>query len=323
MQLYRWGRAALRSAWMRTATVNLIVTRRCDLACSYCQAVVKRPELPAATWLEIARRLSSRYAAFTISGGEPLLYRELPQLIHGLSRVGLTALCSNVRTITADRLESLDGLDYLNFSIDQTGDGGAGEASRKTAFGKMPLLVEYARKKRFALYGNAVITRRTLDGIPDVVRETTRHGIPLNLQLVLHPGSDDAFATPSDLARLGELQRELAAMKRSGYLIDESDGYIEGFSAFVRGETAVACHAGRTYLAVDSDGRLMPCQDTPAVGMPLHQIDDVDAALDALPGAVPADCRCWWNCFYRYEQWQRAPWQYLARETLRTVRRQR
>ena len=317
MQLIRWIPATVRAAVRRTATVNLIVTRRCDLNCSYCRAVRKAPELPVAVWLEIARRLSGRYAVFTVSGGEPLLYGDLPELIHGLSRIGLAALCTNARQLDASHLDALKGLDYLNFSFDQTGSS---TASRKTAFGKLPLLVEYAARHRFALFGNAVITARTIDSIPDVIREASRFGIPLNLQLVQRPGPDDAFDTPEKLAQLTSLQEELLAMRRGGFLIDESEDYLRGMARFIQGEHAVHCHAGRTYLAVDVDGRLMPCQDTPAVGMPVHQIDDIEAALDNLPSAVPEGCRCWWNCFHWYHEWQENPLKFLVRETLPSLR---
>jgi molybdenum cofactor biosynthesis enzyme MoaA len=74
MKLSKWARAALKAAWHRTATVNLIVTWRCDLNCSYCHSRGKGVELDAEAWLSIARRLASRYSAFAVSGGEPLLY---------------------------------------------------------------------------------------------------------------------------------------------------------------------------------------------------------------------------------------------------------
>lgn len=323
MKLGKWARAALKAAWHQTATVNLIVTRRCDLQCSYCQVLRKSPELTAPDWLKIAERLASRYAVFTVSGGEPLLYRPLPELINGLSRLGIAGLCTNLRQLDADMLAAMPGLDYLNFSIDQAGATADDASSRKNAFGKLELVAEHARRHAVALHGTAVITRRTLDGIVAVVETLTRHGIPLNLQLVQQAQGADAFATPQDLADLGRLSTELLALKRAGYLIDEPDAYLAGFVPYLRGEACVPCHAGRAYLAVDTDGRAMPCQACTATGPALHEVAnlaDLDAALHALPAAIPHGCRCWWNCYHWYGDWVRAPWRYMARQGLAMIR---
>ena len=322
MRLKKWGVAAIKAAWRRTAAINLIVTRRCDLACTYCHALRKGKEIAPGDWIEIARRLSHRYSAFTVSGGEPLLYKGLPEVIAGISKIGIAGLCTNARMITEDHLQALEGLDYLNFSIDYAGEHAPGDqASRKNAFGKMPLLMEYSRRHNFELFGTAVITHRSLHAIPEVVREMARHKIPLNLQLVQRPHAEDAFDTPEKLAELASLQMELLSMKHAGYAIDESDTYIADFAEFIEGRTAVNCHAGEVYLAVDTDGRLMPCQDTAPVGLPVLEIDDIDAALQALPGSIPGGCRCWWNCYHRYQDWQRNPWLYIAQAEIGSIRR--
>lgn len=314
MRLTKWTRATLKSAWHRTAAVNLIVTRRCDLACSYCHAVRKGPELAPADWLRIANKLSKRFSVFTISGGEPLLYKGLPDLINGIARIGIAGLCTNARIIKEHHLQAMPGLDYLNFSIDHTGDC---SVSKKDAFGKLPLLTEYARRHSFELFGTAVITSRNIDVIPDVAREMARHGIALNLQLVQNPGALDAFDTPAKLVQLARLQTELLAMKRGGVLIDESDAYIKGMTAYVEGSCAVTCHAGDAYLAVDTDGRLMPCQASAAVGASLLGMGDIDAAVRALPQSIGSDCRCWWNCYHRYQAWKKSPLAFLVQSGLK------
>lgn len=321
MKAGKWAVAALKAAWRRTAAVNLIVTRRCDLACSYCHAVRKGRELDPQDWLRIAQRLSTRFSAFTVSGGEPLLYKGLPDVINGLSRLGIAGLCTNARLIEEDHLRAMSGLDYLNFSIDCTTTSSPSAASSaKTAFGKLPMLAAHGRRNSIEIFGTTVVTSRNLPEVPGIVREMSRHGIPLNLQLVLRPGAEDAFDSTEKIGELGRLQHELIAMKRGGYLIDESEDYIAGWVPHVEGRRAVRCHAGKVYLAVDTDGRLMPCQDTPAVGLPIPEIADLDAALRELPGSIPGQCRCWWNCYHRYQDWERNPWAYLFQAGLGAAR---
>ena len=316
----RWARAALRAAWHRTASANLLVTRRCDLTCGYCHVYGQgHAEISPVEWLEIARRLSRRYAVFTVTGGEPLLYKGLPELVAGLEKLGLVGLCSNVRTLSEAHLKEMPGLDYLNFSIDGTH---ASPGSPKFAYDKFELMREYARRNGFRLFGTAVVTARTLDGIPDVVRRLAAERIPINIQLVQDPAPEDAFDTPTKRAALGALQRELLAMKRSGYPIAEPDDYLDGFVAFVEGRAAVPCHAGETYLAVDTDGRPKPCHAVGATGSSL--IDgDIRVSLEALPEAVPDGCHCWWNCHHWYGDWRRSPLAYVyghLRDSLRTRR---
>lgn len=305
MRIRKWAKTALQAAWRGTSVANLIVTRRCDLACSYCTARGKSPDLAASDWIKIARRLSHRFSVFTVSGGEPLLYKGLTELMDALSQTGLAGLCTNARTLEEQHLEAMPGLDYLNFSIDHTGDS---SHSPKDAFGKLEMMSHYARRHSFVLRGTAVITSRSVDSIDGIVRKLAAHDIPVNLQLVQNPGPADAFDTPEKLARLRRLQDEIVQLKQRGFDIDETGDYIRGFAPFIEKQAAVKCRAGSAYLAVDHDGRLMPCQSSAATGEPLHHdTTDVDAALRALPMAVPEQCRCWWNCYHRDAAWTKNP----------------
>lgn len=99
-------------------------TRRCNLACRHCYSasgptVGERLELPLLLdCVEDAAALGYRQLA--VSGGEPLLYRELPRLLaHARAQGMLTSITSNGMLITPARWEQLAPvLDGAAISID-------------------------------------------------------------------------------------------------------------------------------------------------------------------------------------------------------------
>jgi MoaA/NifB/PqqE/SkfB family radical SAM enzyme len=304
----KWILATLKAAWHRTATVNLIVTRRCDMNCNYCYSVREQKEIPPQDWIKIAKKLSKRFAVFTLSGGEPLLYDGVFDLINSLSEFSIAALCTNAKKIEESHLKVMRGLDYLNFSFDHTGDS---NISTKTSFGKIPLLKEYSRLNSFELSATLVISNQNIESIPRVIEELKIHNIGINLQLVQRPQPIDTFDTPEKILKLEQLQNELLRMKHQGYPIKEFDDYIKGFVPFVKNQNSVHCLAGKVYFAVDSDGRFMPCQDTEAFGKPILEIEDIDSALKDLSNHTHKNCSCWWNCYYNYQKWAKNPLKYL------------
>lgn len=316
MRLARWSRAALKAGWHRTGAVNLIVTRRCDLSCAYCHAVRKTPELEVTDWLMIASKLAERFSVFTVSGGEPMLYRPLPQLLTGLHQLGLVGLCTNLRVFREEHEPLLQVVDYLNFSIDTDTEGGVPGLSKKDGFGKIEWLSNVAKRHGVSLAGTVVVTRRNVDRVPEVVHALSREGVYANVQLVQSPGPDDCFEQVKDWQVLETLSERLLEMKRSGYLIDESDEYLHGFSAFAQGKAAVRCRAGEAFLAIDADGCLMPCQATQAIDQKLSQTTNLEHALNHLCSVRPDGCRCWWNCYHWYADWANNPVRHLLQRGL-------
>jgi len=309
MGFIKWVKSALIAGRRRTAAANFIVTRRCNLRCGYCNFQNKGKELPPSDWVKIAERLSKRFAVFSISGGEPTLYDGLPELIQGLSKIGIVGLCTNGKSLSSGLFEAISSLDYLNFSIDHLGDS---EVSEKTGFENIDLMVEYSKRNSFKLIGTAVITNRNLNSIPVVISKLADYGIGTELQLVQNPGTSDSFDTPEKLLQLAKLLDKLILMKKAGFSILEADDYILGMVNFVKGDIAVHCLAGKAYLAVDTDGRLMPCQACNAVGQPILESFDLEKELNRLSDSVPKGCRCWWDCYYQYAQWANNPMAFAA-----------
>ena len=110
--------------------VTLVVTRRCNLACTYCFEYdhVSEP-VPAGALLQRIDRLSSLGTSIvTISGGEPLMHPDLEQVVDQIRRQGIIAtVITNGYLLTENRIGRLNsaGLDYLQISIDNVDPDGA------------------------------------------------------------------------------------------------------------------------------------------------------------------------------------------------------
>src|SRR5229473_7362946 len=103
--------------------VHIIPTRRCNLACTYCNEFddFSKPVDTAEMIRRIDRLGELGTAVVTISGGEPLLHPELDLIIARMRKNGiLSGMITNGYLLTAERIERLNraGLEYLQISID-------------------------------------------------------------------------------------------------------------------------------------------------------------------------------------------------------------
>ena len=94
-----------------TILAHLVVTRRCNLACAYCN---EYDHISEPVPLELLRRriddLSSRGTSIiTISGGEPLLHPELADVVAHIRRRGIIAtLITNGYLLSEQRIKKLN-----------------------------------------------------------------------------------------------------------------------------------------------------------------------------------------------------------------------
>lgn len=108
----------------RSRVVQIHPSRRCNLRCRHCYSTSgpeERGELPAALLIDaLAAAAGEGFTTASVSGGEPLLYRPLRQVLEGARAAGLaTTVTSNGMLLDARRLAALEGcVDLLAISLD-------------------------------------------------------------------------------------------------------------------------------------------------------------------------------------------------------------
>ena len=166
----------------RALYCQLIVTRRCNLACGYCNEFdkVSRPveyETLVARMDHLVQRLGVTIMDFL--GGEPLLHPRIADLVAHAHGLGCwTNIITNGFLLSGRMVEDLNraGLDSMAVSIDRI------HPTDFTHKGLAPLRkkLEHLRKSaRFAVEVNVVLCEETLDEFEDVVEEVKRLGFPV------------------------------------------------------------------------------------------------------------------------------------------------
>src|ERR1700723_2445673 len=128
---------------------HLIPTRRCNLACTYCNEFddFSKPVPTDEMFRRIDKLGSLGTAVVTISGGEPLLHPELDDVIRRIRSNGMIAgLITNGYFLVADRIKRLNraGLEWLQISIDNVNPDEVSKKSLKVLDKKLQLLAEHA-----------------------------------------------------------------------------------------------------------------------------------------------------------------------------------
>jgi len=304
-----WGRELLRRSGRRLRELRMvgralvdrdhpilaqmIVVRRCNLACAYCNEYDKT-SAPVAT--EEALRRVDRLAALgtsivTCTGGEPMLHPGLEEILRRIRRHGMIAgLITNGTFLQPERIERLNdaGLDHLQISIDNVRPDAVSVKSLKLLDRKLEHL---ARLARFRVNINSVLGAGTT---PEDVETITRRARALGFSTstgVLHDGD-------GQLRPLGPAEREVHARVASS-----SRGFsrIRGFEKNLVEARANdwRCHAGARYLYVCEDGLVHYCSQqrgAPAIRLADYTVDDIRRAFD-----TPKDCapHCTIGCVHR------------------------
>jgi MoaA/NifB/PqqE/SkfB family radical SAM enzyme len=253
---------------LATFQVNL----RCNSACGYC-------DLPLNVGLyemsreEIRGVFSGLFrdgVRFILAqGGEPLLRRDLPEIIEDLSAIGLhLTLITNGTKITPQLVErlgrlpvaisvSLDTLDRVKYQHIR----GADQLAQVLA--GIALLKDFPHPK----FLTCIVSEANRVEVPAVVRYARERGfLPVVGAYHWNVGT---YGRPDELLMY---DRSSAAAVFSGLLDGEliPPGYLRKFVednvSWLRGQKLEPCDAGRYSIAIDASGNVSPCLAFPSVG---------------------------------------------------------
>lgn len=298
----------------------LKVTNRCNSNCVYCGHAANAPqrELKRDVDLGVARSIFREAAelgctAISIDGGEPLLRKDLPEIIAACSAEGIVPVLMTNALLMPRRWREIGeaGLKYVIISIDSL-DAASYESLRGVKLsGALEGLAAAERMRDtfgdVKIHVTSVLTRHNADEIVPAVRALSRRGIALQVSPVhIAPDAGDSLDT-IEASRIDRVVADLLRMKDDGYLIGNSRGFLEHLPAFFDGNRLVphgfACVGGYTHLFIDPYGDVRPCYD-PAFGVlgnintePLASIWLGDAMADLRRRMLRAECQgCWLLC---------------------------
>jgi MoaA/NifB/PqqE/SkfB family radical SAM enzyme len=284
---------------------HIIPTRRCNLACTYCNEYddFSKP-VPAQ---EMLRRIDLLAALGTsiisFSGGEPLLHPDLDVLIARIRHHGrIAGMITNGFLLNADRIRKLNraGLDHMQISIDNVKPDDVSKKSLKTLDQRLELLSEHAD---FHVNINSVVgggIHNPNDAIV-VAKRAVELGFTSTVGIIhdsggqLQPLSDEEQSIYLKVRDMGK--------KNYARLNYFQDNIAHGI------ENKWKCRAGARYLYVCEEGLVHYCSQQrgyPAKPLDQYTKDDIRREFVTEKGCAP---RCTVACVHytSYMDFWRAP----------------
>ena len=253
---------------LATFQVNL----RCNSACGYCDLPlnVGRYEMSREEIQGVFSGLYRDGVRFVlVQGGEPLLRRDLPEILEDLSAMGFQlTLITNGTKLTTHLVERLGRLPLaISVSLDTLD-----REQYRQIRGADQLLqvlegITLLKESPHPKFLTCIVSEANRTEVPAVVRFARGQGfLPVVGAYHWNVGT---YGRPDELLMY---DRSRAAAVFSGLLDDEliPPGYLRKFVednvSWLRGQKLEPCDAGRYSIAIDASGNVSPCLAFPSVG---------------------------------------------------------
>lgn len=257
---------------LRTATI--MITGRCNYKCNYCWFKNNSfsEELPDNIWRGVIDQLADMgVGRIAFTGGEPLLYKTLRELIsHARNRGIKTAIVSNGSLAAVDEVESLvdAGLGSFIFSLDTisrdlyTDMSGTNEA----VFERVINAILYINKDISCWVGMiCVLSPQIIPGLVGLLEFCRRNDIRIQFQPFLETSDMPALSVP-------EAEHVIAVIKhavKAGTFIANSAEFIESMVEFAKTRMlpqSIRCGLPFYEMYFNPDGTVKACCISDIVG---------------------------------------------------------
>jgi PqqA peptide cyclase len=252
----------------RPTTLLAELTHRCPLHCPYCSNPIELlradTELTTEEWKRVfteARSLG--VLQLGLSGGEPLLRKDLEELAAHARQAGLySTLVTSGLGLTRPRAERLKeaGLEHIQISIQDSDPEVAERIAGVRSVRHKQLAASIVRELGFAFTVNVVLHRANLDRIGEIIdlaaelgadrvelANTQYYGWGLRNRSALQPTRDQV-----------ERSREIAERATQRYRGRMQITYVlpDYYEAYPK-----ACYGGwgKLYLVIAPNGQVLPC----------------------------------------------------------------
>jgi MoaA/NifB/PqqE/SkfB family radical SAM enzyme len=237
--------------------VQLVVIRRCNLTCGYCNEYDEHsPPVPTD---ELLRRIdhiaSLGTMVLTLTGGEPFLHPELHRLVERAVSHGMVVTSiSNAYPVTRKWIDRMNaaGLTLLQVSVDNMEPNDVSQKSWSKIKKRLEVLREHAK---FRVNVNAVLGSSPPDQTRQLVSEIQAMGFYMTVGL-LHDGQGQI--DPGLIGdQLPTFYEEMRALCNKSFFHQFGEGWER--KMLRDGQAPWKCRAGARYLYVDELGKVSYC----------------------------------------------------------------
>ncbi|MGH7459938.1 MAG: radical SAM protein [Pseudomonas sp.] len=285
---------------------QLIVTRRCNLSCGYCNEFDKISQ--PVEYEILTRRIDHLTDVLGVTimdflGGEPLLHPRMTDLVaYARSKGCWTNIITNGLLLSADRIQQFNaaGLDSMCVSIDRINPTTFTHKGLKPLRKRLRILRATAH---FQVETNTVLCQETVDEFEALVNELKLLGFPVRCGVRHYEGRlelNDAIRAKFDWFNQHYRHWRIAPM------LALHNKRLAGRKAEWK------CTGGYKFLYVDEFGTVKACSQV-ALARPLNVLDMTTSELKANDTHKPCEASCGVSCVIQTSLVTRQPVRYMAR----------
>jgi len=271
--------------------LNVEFTKHCNARCTFCSCwqLESRDELE--DFGPVVKMF--RPVVVSISGGEPLLRKDYPDLIKGVRPwCHYVALITNGVLLNEGSAKTLveSGVDQICVSLDYLGEKHDEARRVRGLYDHISKTVPELTKAGYRIALNTVIMESNLDEILPIAYRAKEWGamISFSAYCSLKRDEDDEMIRSARYTQLVGIVDEIRKLKRSMGHIKNSDYYLKHIPAYFRDGFVSDCKAGYRWLQVAPDGYLQQCSELPRL---CHYTEFSKRKL-----SKPACAKCWYTC---------------------------
>ncbi len=259
-------RGIINMAIGRPLCVSFEITHDCNARCRHCHRGGK-VDTHRASPEEFARRFRElKPVVIQISGGEPLLRKDVYDIIEALKQPDGTpyiVFVTNGALLTPEKYHRLrkTGVDVFSVSLDYPDE-------RHDDFRRIPGLFKHLQSlaadidsDKRALTFNSVVQRDNYRDMIGLSKLACEWGVDINFSPYTWLRTQDKnYMIPrEELPAFREAIREVIRFKRDHGTVRTTDSFFDDMYSFFENESIPNCRAGIRFLVVNPDATLSPC----------------------------------------------------------------
>lgn len=271
-------RMHLQPGYRAPLSMHLLLTNRCNLNCEYC-SVHDLPQKDVWTTESLKKVLSEMKACGTrrihFTGGEPMMRRDLGELITYAKKLGLFVSFVSNGTQIAKRIHELKDADVVFLSYDGLPEI-HGRIRGQRSVEDFDSALAALKGAGIKVWTTTVITRLNANRLEEILNFARRNNITANFTRLeyftqppyhLHPKMEEVKDLIVKDDEMKEVYKKLIKLKQSGAPIGSTLEYLknglnwphENKTYDSKPSKHYTCWAGRAYGHLEADGMLYSC----------------------------------------------------------------